>query len=148
MDLSNRGIRERAERRTNFVVARVNGELGVSRSLGDAFYKLPALNFSSTYFFFPPGHPCCGASSAAEVGFEFTADLVVADPEWIHEVCQDDDDFIILACDGLWDVMDEAEAVEIVLEYFNQSESSNAQGAAELLVDLRSELAAMIMSRA
>jgi serine/threonine protein phosphatase PrpC len=39
---------------------------------------------------------------------------VTADPEIISAPIQDDDDFIILATDGLWDVMDSNDAVDLV----------------------------------
>jgi protein phosphatase 1L len=39
---------------------------------------------------------------------------VTADPEIVSAPIQDDDDFIILATDGLWDVMDSDDAVDFV----------------------------------
>jgi len=51
-------------------------------------------------FLFPPGHSGL-----------FSADLVIADPEIVQAEVEDDDTFLLLACDGFWDVMDAEEAV-------------------------------------
>lgn len=42
--------------------------------------------------------------------------------------------FLILACDGVWDVMSDQEAIEMVLRHTNNGKSSNID-AAQLLVD-------------
>ncbi|XP_062995871.1 probable protein phosphatase 1N [Elgaria multicarinata webbii] len=63
---------------------RVNGSLAVSRALGDFDYKAVAW---------------CSA----------TEQLVSPEPE-IYEVvrCPDEDEFLVLACDGVWDAFDNA----------------------------------------
>lgn len=61
-------------------VPRVNGQLAISRALGDK-----AL------------HP-----------------YVIANPEIRHHQLTDNDDFLIIACDGVWDVIDNQTAVTIV----------------------------------
>jgi len=64
---------------------RVNGILGVSRAIGDHLMKGPGKNFIS-------GEP------------------------FLHsENLTDDDSFLILACDGIWDVVSEQQAAEIVV---------------------------------
>ncbi len=40
------------------------------------------------------------------------ADLVIPDPEFLTENITDEDEFIILATDGLWDVINRHEAVK------------------------------------
>jgi serine/threonine protein phosphatase PrpC len=43
--------------------------------------------------------------------------LIVAEPETIRRRLTVQDEFLILACDGLWDVMTNAQAVELVREF-------------------------------
>jgi len=70
---------------------RVNGDLAVSRALGDFVYKR------------------CESVAAHE-------QAVTALPEIIVEERHADDQFIVLACDGIWDVMSSQEVVDKVLE--------------------------------
>src|SRR5689334_5140215 len=44
----------------------------------------------------------------------FTADLVLPNPEITELEITADDEFLILACDGLWDVFDNQDAVDVV----------------------------------
>ena len=68
---------------------RVNGSLNLSRALGDLDYKsVSAL---------PP-----------------EAQMVTANPEIRSIELTPDDEFLILACDGIWDVLTNQEAVEFV----------------------------------
>ena len=60
---------------------------------------------------------------------EFSADLVSAEPELMDTELAADDEFLILACDGLWDVLDSQEAVDIIRnDLLNRS--AGAAGAA------------------
>jgi len=68
---------------------RVGGQLAVSRALGDLQFK------------------CNG-----ELGPE--GQMVTCVPDVRKLVLNSDDEFVILACDGIWDVMDNAEAVAFV----------------------------------
>ena len=70
---------------------RVNGSLNLSRALGDMEYK-----------------------RATELGPE--AQAVTALPEIRIEQLQEGDDFLLLACDGIWDVLTNQEAVDFVRE--------------------------------
>ena len=84
---------------------RVWGVLAVSRAFGDADFKM-------------------GSDMLDE--FEISASLVVANPEFmIVDLCKEDD-FVILACDGLWDVMDNDEAVQWVQKQIELQESEHA----------------------
>mgnify|MGYP001102947122 CR=1 FL=1 len=42
--------------------------------------------------------------------------------------------FVIIACDGLWDVMTDIEAVDLVNTFVNKADSNDFQRAAEALV--------------
>ncbi|OVA16688.1 Protein phosphatase 2C (PP2C)-like domain [Macleaya cordata] len=64
----------------------LNGVLSVSRALGDWDMKLPR-----------------GSSSP-----------LIADPEFRQAVLTEDDEFLIIGCDGIWDVMSSQDAVSIV----------------------------------
>ena len=70
---------------------RINGNLNLSRAIGDLEYKsrsdLPA-----------------------------SAQAITCTPETRTEKIQDDDEFLILACDGIWDVMTDQQAVDFVRE--------------------------------
>ncbi|KAG9099225.1 Protein phosphatase 2C 1 [Ceratobasidium sp. UAMH 11750] len=58
-------------------------------------------------------------------------EFVVGSPYTTETELSDDDEFIILACDGLWDVVDDQAAVDIV----RKSAPSSAQDAAKALLD-------------
>lgn len=64
----------------------LNGMLSVSRALGDWDIKLPR-----------------GSPSP-----------LIADPEFRQVVLKEDDEFLIIGCDGIWDVMSSQHAVNIV----------------------------------
>ncbi|CAL5353268.1 unnamed protein product [Camellia sinensis] len=64
----------------------LNGDLGVTRALGDWYMKFPI-----------------GSSSP-----------LIAEPEFQHTVLTEDDEFLIVACDGVWDVMSNQDAVRLV----------------------------------
>lgn len=86
----NAGEKERIEAAGSHVqFNRVNGDLAVSRALGDFVYKR------------------CEAVSAEH-------QAVTAFPEMINEKRLDGDEFIVLACDGIWDVMSSQEVVDKV----------------------------------
>jgi len=87
---------------------RVDGDLAVSRALGDfGFKNRPDL---------PP----------EQQKVSCYPDIVV------HER-QDTDDLLLLACDGLWDVMTTEEAVTQVRELFESGETSVSKMAEEML---------------
>ncbi|XP_018119848.1 protein phosphatase, Mg2+/Mn2+ dependent 1B S homeolog isoform X3 [Xenopus laevis] len=71
------------------MIQRVNGSLAVSRALGDYDYK------------------CVDGKGPTE-------QLVSPEPEVYEIVRADEDEFIILACDGIWDVMSNEELCEFV----------------------------------
>ena len=71
------------------IIQRVNGSLAVSRALGDFDYKRVA------------GLPC-------------TEQLVSAEPELSCIERSPDDEFLVLACDGIWDVMSNQEVADYV----------------------------------
>lgn len=85
-------------------ISRVCGELAVTRSLGDADFKDMLMKKKQDLFFaFPKDH-----------SMTFTADLLTAEPEVRHITVEPGDDFLILASDGLWDVLSAQQAVDAV----------------------------------
>ncbi|GJZ93441.1 probable protein phosphatase 2C 13 [Tanacetum coccineum] len=66
----------------------LNGELAVTRSLGDRHMKSPIGSYSKS--------------------------PLTAEPEMTQMVLSDDDEFMIIGCDGIWDVMSNEEAVGLV----------------------------------
>lgn len=70
---------------------RVNGNLNLSRSIGDLKYKQV---------------PKIGPS----------AQMITAEPDIKQVTLNSDDEFIILACDGIWDCLTNEEAVKYVLD--------------------------------
>ncbi|KAG7395296.1 hypothetical protein PHYBOEH_003963 [Phytophthora boehmeriae] len=123
MDLSDPEIQQRAERVVKWVtIYRVNGELAVSRAIGDIDYKGEALS-KYEYWAFPEGHDR-----------EFHGDLVISVPEYQEIEITPEFDFLVLACDGLWDTIKSKEAVKYVSERLNEGYS--AKQASQSLANL------------
>jgi serine/threonine protein phosphatase PrpC len=83
---------------------RVNGMLAISRAFGDHQLKMPAL----------------------------TNDVVSNVPDITSTELTDADMFFILACDGLWDVLEDQEAVNLVLEGIHEVRSVTASQSKEI----------------
>ena len=77
---------------------RVNGQLAVSRALGDVAYKEP----------------------------RHLKGPVIAEPDVVKIVTTAEDDFLILACDGLWDVLTSQAAVDFVLKHLTKGDDLEA----------------------
>ena len=77
---------------------RLNGELAVSRAIGDA--------------------ECKGELKFDFWGADFEDDVVSCVPEVRVYERHEEDAFIIIACDGLWDVFTSQEAVDFLCERF------------------------------
>ncbi|TMW55418.1 hypothetical protein Poli38472_013309 [Pythium oligandrum] len=105
MDLSDPWIQQKAERVVRWVnIYRVNGELAVSRAIGDIDYKGKTL-MEYEFWAFPEGHDR-----------KFHGDLVICDPEFKEIEITPEVRFLVLACDGLWDTITSQEAVDHVTE--------------------------------
>ena len=104
MDYSDPMAIDRAKNMNWVTIHRVCGELAVSRSIGDPDYKgfTPGAKVDA-YFGWPQDHN--------EI---FYADLVIPDPECRTHGLTSEDDFLILATDGIWDVVSPEEAVKLV----------------------------------
>ncbi|KAI8978684.1 phosphatase 2C-like domain-containing protein [Trametes punicea] len=68
---------------------RVNGNLALARALGDFDYK-----------------------KNASLGPE--AQIITSDPEVIEHTISEEDEFVIIACDGIWDCLSSQQAVNVV----------------------------------
>ena len=82
---------------------RVNGSLGVSRAFGDIQFKV----FTETPGYINGQENLMGSIWGAN-------QQVVSKPDFKHFIVEKPFEFIILACDGLWDVFDCQEAVNFV----------------------------------
>lgn len=105
MDLNDPVAVSRAQNMQWTTIHRVCGEISVSRSIGDPDYKnlVPGMKQEDWYFRWPEGH-----SQVLE------ADLLIPDPECkVHEITASDE-FLVLASDGLWDVVMPVDAVKII----------------------------------
>lgn len=89
-------------------ISRVCGDLAVSRALGDSGYKTTQdghWEFPDCFFAFPDGH-----------SRQFVGNLVSNEPEFhCVKVSQkgSTEEFLLLACDGFWDVIDADDAYRI-----------------------------------
>ena len=69
---------------------RINGNLNLSRSIGDLKYKqVPGI---------PPAHQ-----------------MITAEPDIMQVVLHEDDEFLLLGCDGIWDCLSNEQAVDFVM---------------------------------
>ncbi|MES1912004.1 MAG: hypothetical protein MHM6MM_004352 [Cercozoa sp. M6MM] len=71
-----------------------------------------------------------GLAISRSIG-DLEAEFVVAEPEFFEAELRPEDEFLILACDGVWDVLTNQEAVRHVARHL----SRGADAAAEALVD-------------
>ena len=98
-------------------ISRVCGELGVSRAIGDrdfkaAFNQTDTSNVESIWWKCPLPLPYDDEHSR-----QFKGDLVISMPDiQMVQLSQKVviDEFLLLACDGLWDVMDADDAIRII----------------------------------
>jgi serine/threonine protein phosphatase PrpC len=88
-------------------VTRVNGNLSLSRAIGDLQYKQN------------------GALGRHE-------QVVTAQPDVVVRALAPGDAFLLLACDGVWDVLDRQAAVDVVRERLDAGETAAAAAAALL----------------
>ena len=75
---------------------RVNGVINLARTFGDIEYK---------------------ALKEESWGRKFKADLIIAIPEVEHNIIQDHDEFVVMASDGIFDVMSDQAVVNFVRKY-------------------------------
>lgn len=69
---------------------RINGNLNLSRSIGDLKYKqVPGI---------PPAHQ-----------------MITAEPDIMQIALREDDEFLVLGCDGIWDCLTNEDAVDFVM---------------------------------
>jgi serine/threonine protein phosphatase PrpC len=115
MDLSDPVVRDKAEKVNWTTIHRVCGELAVSRSIGDPDYKsfIPGEKVSDPFFIWPKDHDGI-----------FHADLVIPQPEFKSVELTKKDEFLIIASDGLWDVLTPKEAVIKTKELLNLGKST------------------------
>ncbi len=86
------------------------GELAVSRAFGDAEFKKGIKSIIED-----EGVDITGASAAsADEQKSWDQPLITAEPEIESVTLTDDDNFILLACDGLYDVFTNEEVVEFI----------------------------------
>ena len=67
-------------------------------------------------------------------GKNFSADLVSSEPDIMVEKIEKNDAFVVIACDGLWDVISSQECVELVKEKICEQEDCSGESLAESLV--------------
>ncbi|KAH8072406.1 protein serine/threonine phosphatase [Aureococcus anophagefferens] len=120
MDLADDEIFADAHERVRLnEIHRVCGEVAVTRAIGDVDFKgWPCDGRESPCFAYPEGHDG-----------SFAADLLVATPEVVAEALRPGDSFLLLATDGLWDVVAPAEAVAVAGRRFDAGDHPKAVAA-------------------
>ena len=120
---------------------RLNGELSLSRALGDAEFKPKPSRWNAR------AHAAAAATAAAlshnavrrppaaaaTSPAPARATALSAEPEFTVRRLSADDHFLLLACDGLWDVLSDAEACRILVDGLHRLGSP--QEACDRLVD-------------
>lgn len=101
-------------------VHRVNSCLGMTRSIGDILIK---------------------DKKKVQFKKDFLGELVLAEPEIQEGTITDKDEFILIACDGVWDVFTSQEAVDFVHSSLIRKKS--CQLIAEELVEMAIELGSL-----
>ncbi|KAL0026653.1 hypothetical protein WJX79_001356 [Trebouxia sp. C0005] len=91
-------------------VTRVNGNLNLSRAIGDLKYKTNS-------------------------GLPANEQIITAEPDVKHVVLTGDDPFFLLACDGVWDVMTNQQACDFVSQRLQQNHDVKTISGYELLIE-------------
>lgn len=100
---------------------RVNGNLGVSRSVGDIQFKV----FSET-----PG--MCNGKEDVKGSLWSPCQQVISKPDVMHFTVEEHHEFVVLASDGLWDVFPPQECVNFVRKQLFKTKNID-RTAAELI---------------
>lgn len=100
---------------------RVNGNLGVSRSVGDIQFKV----FSET-----PG--MCSGKEDVKGSLWGSCQQVISKPDVMHFTVEEHHEFVVLASDGLWDVFPPQECVNFVRKQLFKTKNID-KTAAELI---------------
>lgn len=87
-------------------IHRVNGELGVARALGDLEFKEPLVH----------GTDFCWRTAPDRARRAFTGDLVSASPDVAVHRIPPDAEALVIACDGMWDVIGPMDAARAACE--------------------------------
>lgn len=91
---------------------RVNGELAMSRALGDYQYKRNAT-------------------------LKKDQQMVSCYPDIAVHVRSDDDQLLVIACDGVWDVMSNVESINFLQDIvLTENSNTSAEALAEALIEL------------
>ena len=94
-------------------ISRVCGDLAVSRAIGDKEYKA-AYNTIHTESVMDEDNSAIGWKCSLIQDHRVKGDLISSIPDVsVHSLLPVIDEFLLLACDGLWDVMDSIDAVRI-----------------------------------
>lgn len=93
--------------------ARVDGDLAVSRGLGDFRFKVPATVLHGN----APHDEDSNLVKPEDQKVSPIPDIIVQNRS------EENDEFIIVACDGIWDVQTNYECVKMIAEIFNDGES-------------------------
>lgn len=102
---------------------RLHGVLAVSRAFGDIEHK--KMNWAAA--------SDAPALSTSEMLHGPKNNILVAEPEVVVETVLPHDEFLIIACDGLWDVMTSQQAVHFVRRFLGKT--PDVRAAVKALVD-------------
>lgn len=69
------------------------------------------------------------------IGDEPIANLVIAEPHIMERNLTEEDAFIVIATDGLWDVMNESEVVDFIYNYERETPRSSSRDVSEALTE-------------
>ena len=89
---------------------------GLSRAFGDRDFKLAPSeqNPTPTHEYEESHEPMHSEQALEEDDRGFSGDLVTAVPHVVHRIVEETDEFVVLGCDGLFDVMTEQDVVDFV----------------------------------
>lgn len=89
---------------------------------------------SEAPFIHCPISPLCALAVSRGLGDKGYHPYVIPNPDIQHKTLEPDDEFLILGCDGVWDVLENQEAVDFVQEELKKN-SNNFEKAAQVLRD-------------